>query len=417
MQADKYLQKETPLIRRNFLVTSGASLAVGFTATSLSAQGSRRAVGYRRTNWSRDPYAFGSYSFVPKNARKQDVKTLAESINEKIFFAGEATHPEYNSTVHAAYKSGLIAAGEIEETSAKRICVVGAGISGLVAANQLKRNGYDVVILEARDRIGGRIWTDRSLGVPLDLGASWIHGADGNPLTQVSSALGIATIETDDEFIARGRHGQIMHDADQPDWLDEVLSIHHNAGAALSEINQRVYRTADDYEGAELIFPSGYDQITETISRNLDIRLNVEVSLINQTSTGIQIMGKDGHASDFDAVLVTVPLGVLQQGKIAFTPPLSGKKTAAITKLGMGVLDKLYLQFSEVFWDQDATWIATPENALPQGQFNQWLNLAKYIGQPFIMAFNGGPAAWDLASLDDAEVVRMATNTLNLAYP
>ena len=65
-----------------------------------------------------------------------------------------------------------------------RVVVVGAGISGLVCARILKDSGFDVLLLEARKRIGGRIWTDHSLGFSCDLGASWIHGKWGNPLVK-----------------------------------------------------------------------------------------------------------------------------------------------------------------------------------------------------------------------------------------
>jgi monoamine oxidase len=58
------------------------------------------------------------------------------------------------------------------------VIVIGAGIAGLAAARDLSIDGYDVLVLEARNRIGGRIWTSRDLGVPADLGASWIHGFD-----------------------------------------------------------------------------------------------------------------------------------------------------------------------------------------------------------------------------------------------
>ena len=63
-----------------------------------------------------------------------------------------------------------------------RAIVVGAGMSGLSAATHLQRAGMEVVVLEARDRIGGRIHTDRSWGTPVDLGAGWIHGEKGSPL-------------------------------------------------------------------------------------------------------------------------------------------------------------------------------------------------------------------------------------------
>ena len=119
----------------------------------------------------------------------------------------------------------------------------------------------------------------------------------------------------------------------------------------------------------------------------------------------------------FDAVIITLPLGVLKQNAVRFTPPLPEEKQNAIQRLGMGLLDKVYLQFSEVFWDENKTWIATPQNNLPRGQFNQWLNLAKYIDEPVIMAFNGGPPAHDLAKLPDEVIVMRALQTLNLAYP
>src|SRR4030095_12987313 len=65
---------------------------------------------------------------------------------------------------------------------AERVIVVGAGMAGLVAARLLHDSGFAVTVLEARKRIGGRTWTDDSLGAPLDLGGSWVHGVDGNPL-------------------------------------------------------------------------------------------------------------------------------------------------------------------------------------------------------------------------------------------
>lgn len=126
---------------------------------------------------------------------------------------------------------------------------------------------------------------------------------------------------------------------------------------------------------------------------------------------------KSGAVDTFDTVIVTVPLGVLKEGEITFTPPLPAEKQQAIANLGMGVLDKVYLRYDEVFWDANVTWIATPENGSPQGQFNQWLNLFPFIGEPVIMAFNGAQPARDLAESADAEVIERAHRTLDTAYP
>ena len=69
-------------------------------------------------------------------------------------------------------------------------------MAGLTAARILHDTGFAVTVLEARDRIGGRTWTDDSLGVPCDLGASWIHGADDNPLTDWAAAIGLPLVYT-----------------------------------------------------------------------------------------------------------------------------------------------------------------------------------------------------------------------------
>ena len=80
------------------------------------------------------------------------------------------------------------------------VVVVGGGMAGIAAARKLQQNGHKVTLLEARDRMGGRVWTSTSLGFPTDLGASWIHGANAqNPLTPFVSEFSIYTEDHPDE--------------------------------------------------------------------------------------------------------------------------------------------------------------------------------------------------------------------------
>jgi len=90
--------------------------------------------------------------------------------------------------VHDALLSGRRAASEAVDGDApgSSVIVVGAGVAGLACAVHLVAAGFEVVAVEARDRAGGRVSTSDELGMPLDLGASWIHGVDGNPLTEHS---------------------------------------------------------------------------------------------------------------------------------------------------------------------------------------------------------------------------------------
>src|SRR5215831_18028108 len=86
--------------------------------------------------------------------------------------------------------------GPLGQARPERVVVVGAGMAGLVAARLLHDSGFQVTVLEARNRLGGRTWTDDSLGAPLDLGGSWVHGVDGNPLALWCAKLGVPLDES-----------------------------------------------------------------------------------------------------------------------------------------------------------------------------------------------------------------------------
>ncbi|MEO1027706.1 MAG: FAD-dependent oxidoreductase [Pseudomonadota bacterium] len=403
--------------RRGFVRSLGATTLASFIPWHATAQSGRQPVSYLRTNWSRDPFAFGSYSYIAKDARRRDIRTLREPLQGRIFFAGEATNHSRNSTVHAAYESGLSTAEDVIGEGGQYIAIIGAGVSGLAAAKTLTEAGRRVTVYEARDRIGGRIWTNNELGAPLDLGASWIHGIEENPLTILSDELGVERVETGEAYIIRGGDGRLMADKEVPDWLDEVATIQHTAGANLDQINRRAYWFRGDYDGPDVKFPGGYAQIFEGLKGDYEVKLASTVSNIRLVGSRVNVTVEDKNPIDFDAVIVTVPLGVLKQNTIRFEPALPTRKLGAIQRLGVGTLDKVYLRFSEIFWDAEADWILTPENGFPEGYFNQWLNVGKYIDQPIIMAFNGGPPALELAALPDTDLVSQAIGTLNGAYP
>ena len=402
--------------RRQLLKGSAAGLLMGFVPWKGAQAQGRKLIGYIRTNWSKDPFSFGSYSYIAKGAKRSDIRALEAPIDNKIYFAGEATYPYYNSTVHAAHESGLRVAEMILENDAQNIAIIGAGMSGLTAAQMLAKNDVKVTVFEARDRIGGRVWTDKQLGIPLDVGASWIHGTKNNPLTGLAKGLDLKLAETDESYIIRGRDGREISDEEAPEWLSE-LSVQTEAGVESDKINQSAYWLVDDYTGAEVIFPNGYTDIFEALKGDYKTHLNTVVNQIRKAGEGIELGFENKDMQTFDAVLVTVPLGVLKQDIIKFSPALPERKQKAINRLGMGTLDKVYLLFDKPFWDASATWIETPENDLPQGQLNEWLNVYKYTQQPVIMAFNGGKPALDLSPQTDEEVVQKALQTLNAAYP
>lgn len=401
--------------RRDVLTAVAAGVAGTFLPVDRGMASGARLTGYLRTNWSRDPFCFGSYSYTPRGLFRAAHRRLAEPVAGRIFFAGEAANPDYGSTVHAAYESAGHAVEAIEEEDLGDIAVIGAGIAGLRTAQMLAELDYDVTIYEARDRIGGRLWTDRSLGVPLDLGASWIHGMEDNPLVGLAEDAGATLVETDGEIVFRLSGGAMLDAEEVPDWLEEVISIQHNAGARRDQINLAAFRAPTDYGGAEAVIAEGYDRLVPELAGDYALLTGHVLQRVT-LGGGIRLGFADGREARHDAVVVTVPLGVLQAGRIVFDPALPDTKQEAIASLGMGVLDKLYLQFDAPFWEGDPTWIVTADTGLPRGQFNQWLNLLPVLGEPILLGFNGADAARELAGQDDDALVGAALAVLERAY-
>ncbi len=393
-----------------------AGMVTNWSSLGAATAGRSALVGNLRTNWSRDPLSFGSYSYAAKVEKPGDREELARPIRESLYFAGEACHPSYNSTVHAAYESGQMTAQAVAATSAQRIGIIGAGMSGLSAAHALSSLGREVTVFEARDRIGGRVWTSTDLDAPLDLGASWIHGPNCNPLTTLADGLGLARLRTADSYAVRGGDGKKLGMFAAPGWLFEENEVQVAFGVDPDLLDPRIVGKGDGYSGADVIFAEGYSPLLAALEGGYDVQLAAQVETVSIGQDSVVIGLGDQSSSAFDAVIVTVPLGVLKAGSIAFDPRLPDEKLAAISRIGMGTLDKLYLRFESAFWD-DKTWIHTPDTGRPRGQFNQWMNLQPYLGEPILLAFNGGSAAHALAELSDEDMPKAALATLDAAYP
>jgi hypothetical protein len=235
-------------------------------------------------------------------------------------------------------------------------------------------------------------------------------------LTALADDQALARVSTDDSYALRGGDGRVMRESEVPDWVWDEVEIQTEAGADPEDINTRAYILDDDYDGDEVVFPGGYSDILGAFNANYDLRLSTQVGMITLDGNQVWITPRAALPVAYDAVIVTVPLGVLKEGGIGFDPELPSAKRRSISRLGMGVLDKVYLQFDRPFWDKDVTWIYTPETGGPRGHFNVWLNFYKTHGVPIIMAFNGGSAALALADLSDQAIVGRASQVIRSAY-
>ena len=303
----------------------------------------RKPTAYLRTNWSQDPFALGAYSYVSRRSPgtgESDRAAVEAPIDGRVFFAGEALNPNFHGTVHAAHESGLRAVAAVQAAKRARVAVIGGGMAGLTVAARLTAAGTAVTVFEARDRLGGRIQTDRSLGAPVDLGATWIHGPEGNPLTALADQSKMPRRETDDTIIVRGDGGRELGWLGAPSWLEEIFQW-TPTGAKRSDINaaylSEVFpRYGLGYSGPDLLLPEGYDKILQSLAGDYRVRMSSPVARVESSSSGVKLTLRAGQTEAFDAVIVTVPVGVLKAGAIAFDPPLPAAKQSAIERMGHG---------------------------------------------------------------------------------
>ncbi len=345
------------------------------------------------------------------------------------------------------------------------VLVIGAGIAGLRAAQVLAGGRRRVIVLEARDRLGGRIRTDRSWGVPVELGASWIHGVRGNPIAALAAAEGITTqafdyesvvYEADGRSRAAGTFDRLESQVaelveagrkDSPDGVepfrDESLraaldraiaaddldaaerldvewaiaeSIEYEYAADAIELSANHFDDGGDESGGDVLLPGGYDKVVEAVAEGLDVRLGHVVTSIDTTGDRAVVTTSHG-LFDADAVIVTVPLGVLKAGSIQFRPPLPEAKATAIARLGMGALSKTCLRFESAFWPADTELLDIIPTGSRRGQWVESVNLTGLVDVPALMMFNAGTFARTVEAMTDADAIAGAQAALKPVFP
>ncbi|CAA2953124.1 lysine-specific histone demethylase 1 homolog 3 [Olea europaea subsp. europaea] len=412
----------------------------------------------------------------------------------------------------------------------KRIIVVGAGPAGLTAARHMQRQGFDVTVLEARSRIGGRVFTDRSsFTVPVDLGASIITGVEADVATErrpdpsslVCAQLGLElTVLNSDcplyDTVTGGRvpaHLDEALEAEYNSLLDDMLvlvaekgeyamrmsleegleyalkrrrmassiqnqvdgesnkkldtlmdsqkfgvdnevieaqgskaeilnplerrvmdwhfaNLEYGCAALLKEVSLPYWNQDDDYGGfggAHCMIKGGYSAVVESLGEGLCIHLNHIVTNISyftkdcsssdELSNKVKISTSNGKEFVGDAVLVTVPLGCLKAETIKFSPPLPQWKYLSIKRLGFGVLNKVVLEFPEVFWDDSIDYFGTTaEDTDHRGRCFMFWNVKKTVGAPVLIALVVGKAAIDGQNMSPSDHVTHALVVLRKIF-
>jgi monoamine oxidase len=313
----------------------------------------------------------------------------------------------------------------------QRIVIIGAGAAGIAAGIRLRERGLQPLILEARSRVGGRAYTDAStLGMPVDMGAGWLHSADLNPWTVYAKANGFDVIERDPVW--RRRIGmRLTTPEEQAAWMaawerNEALiatSVKAGRDLAVSEVvpndefrpiwdavmtwlmgnesDQVSCLDFDRYEDSNRNWPvrEGLGAVIAHGARELDVRLETKVTEIDWSGADLVIRTSRG-AIECDRVIVTIPTTVLASDAIRFTPSLPGAYREAFAGIPLGVANKVFFTMEEGALPYEGTtnFIGTDETSRT-GSYAVRPN-----GSDVLLAYFGGSLARELEMRGELEV-------------
>ncbi|WP_407361470.1 FAD-dependent oxidoreductase [Microbacterium sp. LBN7] len=393
-----------------------------------------------RSSWTTDPFSYGAVSFTPVGVLAETRSQLARPVVDRVFFAGEATDADEPGTMRGAIRSGARAADEVEDLAeaGERIAVIGAGFAGATVSARLAAADMQVTVFEARDRIGGRVHSvvDDSWPMPVQLGA-WLFGEGDEDLRQRMEAWEIGVVDLPDAQW-HGPEGDIEPVDSAP--LQAAITAAQAAPADISLADALIEAGGDpeDPSTAALLaalattagadaaqlsswFPPALpaaaltgarDDLTPLVEDALDgveVSLSSPISRLAYDDSGVSVRLGTGEALSFDRVVVTVPLGVLQEQDLEFDPPLPFVNRTAIGALGMGRIETIWLRFDEAFWDsQAAIWHTVGADV----GIRTWINLRPATGENILVGIVGGAAAEEFADLDDTEALESAMESL-----
>ncbi|KAK1303375.1 putative polyamine oxidase 2 [Acorus calamus] len=371
-------------------------------------------------------------------------------------------------------KASFYPSSDRTQSLSRSVIVIGGGFAGLAAARALSDASFQVVLLESRDRIGGRVCTDFSFGFPVDMGASWLHGVcEENPLAPIIGRLGLplyrtsgddsvlfdhdlesyALFDTDGRQVPqelvrkigeifesileearklRQEYSEDMSIAEafsvvmekRPDLRQEGLAhkvlqwyLCRMEGWFASDADTISLKSWDQEEllsGGHGLMVRGYRPVINTLAKGLDICLSHRVTHIVRHINGVKVTCENGKMFTADAAVIAVPLGVLKANTIAFEPRLPEWKQEAISELAVGIENKIALHFDKVFWPNvEFLGVVSPTSY----GCSYFLNLHKATGHPVLVYMPSGRLAIDIEKMSDEAAANFAVLQLKKILP
>lgn len=377
----------------------------------------------------------------------------------------EKQSPQLNSAVCSSNR---------DHSSSPSVIVIGGGFGGIAAARALQNASFKVILLESRNRIGGRVNTDYSFGFPVDMGASWLHGVcKKNPLAPVIGKLGLPLYRTSGD-------NSVLYDHDLESYSLFDMEGHQVPQQLVTEVGEAFERVLEEtkkvreefkddmsvrkafsivlercpdlrqhglahkvfqwylcrmegwfaadadsislkswdeeelIEGGHGLMVRGYYPVIQALAEGVDIRLNHRVTKVTWRHSGVRVVVEDGRAFVADAAVIAVPLGVLKANTIKFEPRLPKWKEVAISDLGFGNENKIALYFDKVCWPNvDFLGVV----ATTSYGCSYFLNLHKATGHPVLVYMPAGKLANDIEKMSDEAATTFAVLQLKNILP
>lgn len=382
------------------------------------------------------------------------------------------TFAHYQNVKPKRISAGLKLDETFNSINKTQVLIIGAGLAGLETARLLNQQNVKTINLEARDRIGGRIWSVKSKnGHVFDLGAAWIHGVNGsissglisNPLWELAKEASIetyGTLQTDYKAIYVNSSNNASN-YDLKRWYSDFLE-YVNENIKKSDLNKSLsdyesefsklnnfsseqvdaflsflHFSIESYEGTELdllgaknfyeatsihygqehVFQkTGYISVIEYLAKtNKNIRLGQIVNKIDYSSDVVKVYTKSGELYEASFVVVTVPLGILKGKSIVFDPELPTWKHESIERLGFGILDKVVLVWEKAWWNSTNYYFIRISNK--PTEFSYWVNVNKWSNKPALFCYFVGKEAQRLENLNETVIASEALRALSGMFP